>query len=226
MIKCSDCTDHWKCPLSVLSVSPPRIRRGYSWRLSRPSLRRKRWSQWDEEPPGPAMVLNNGRSHVGHKSLWVLPFYYLLFLFFKHFFESTRTRYAFSKQVFIRNCYYFIHESVKRRVRCNGFKFFKPSDKNSNIYLKVKYRSSVFIFLQYKVECTFFQNKLQLIFIFWKIFYLGNFFEKSAFLNSKLFICTEWRSSIVLSNEFDSMFFSTAVVEITQITMEDIFMVP
>ncbi|XP_058804886.1 voltage-dependent T-type calcium channel subunit alpha-1G isoform X2 [Phymastichus coffea] len=58
-------------PRESFSSSPPRIQRGYSWRLSRPSLRRKRWSQWEDEPPpsGHAMVLNNGRSTVGHKSL-------------------------------------------------------------------------------------------------------------------------------------------------------------
>lgn len=60
----------------ICRYSPPRIQRGYSWRLSRPSLRRKRWSQWEDEPPpsGRAMVLNNGRSNVGHKSLWVFFF--------------------------------------------------------------------------------------------------------------------------------------------------------
>ncbi|CAK9796450.1 Voltage-dependent T-type calcium channel subunit alpha-1H [Anthophora quadrimaculata] len=42
--------------------SPPRIQRGYSWKLSRPSLRRKRWSQTEDEPLGRATVLNNGRS--------------------------------------------------------------------------------------------------------------------------------------------------------------------
>ncbi|KAK9301586.1 hypothetical protein QLX08_006035 [Tetragonisca angustula] len=44
------------------SSSPPRIQRGYSWKLSRPSLRRKRWSQTEDDPPGRATVLNNGRS--------------------------------------------------------------------------------------------------------------------------------------------------------------------
>nr|XP_031829681.1 voltage-dependent T-type calcium channel subunit alpha-1G isoform X6 [Nomia melanderi]XP_031829682.1 voltage-dependent T-type calcium channel subunit alpha-1G isoform X6 [Nomia melanderi]XP_031829683.1 voltage-dependent T-type calcium channel subunit alpha-1G isoform X6 [Nomia melanderi] len=44
------------------SSSPPRIQRGYSWKLSRPSLRRKRWSQSEDEPLGRATVLNNGRS--------------------------------------------------------------------------------------------------------------------------------------------------------------------
>ncbi|KAG7209645.1 hypothetical protein KM043_011292 [Ampulex compressa] len=42
--------------------SPPRIQRGYSWRLSRPSLRRKRWSQSEEEYNAQTTVLNNGRS--------------------------------------------------------------------------------------------------------------------------------------------------------------------
>ncbi|KAF7408826.1 hypothetical protein HZH66_003363 [Vespula vulgaris] len=45
--------------------SPPRIQRGYSWRLSRPSLRRKRWSQSDEEQASRTIVLNNGRSAFG-----------------------------------------------------------------------------------------------------------------------------------------------------------------
>ncbi|XP_012271946.2 voltage-dependent T-type calcium channel subunit alpha-1H [Orussus abietinus] len=40
--------------------SPPRIQRGYSWRLSRPSLGRKR-SHYEDEP-GRAIILNNGRS--------------------------------------------------------------------------------------------------------------------------------------------------------------------
>ncbi|XP_076757109.1 ca[2+]-channel protein alpha[[1]] subunit T [Xylocopa sonorina] len=44
------------------SSSSPRIQRGYSWKLSRPSLRRKRWSQTEDEPAGRATVLNNGRS--------------------------------------------------------------------------------------------------------------------------------------------------------------------
>lgn len=44
-----------------LYFSPPRIQRGYSWRLSRPSLRRKRWSQSDDEH-GHTTILNNGRS--------------------------------------------------------------------------------------------------------------------------------------------------------------------
>ncbi|XP_011061774.1 PREDICTED: voltage-dependent T-type calcium channel subunit alpha-1G isoform X1 [Acromyrmex echinatior] len=44
------------------SSSPPRIQRGYSWRLSRPSLGRKRWSQSDDEHTGHTTVLNNGRS--------------------------------------------------------------------------------------------------------------------------------------------------------------------
>ncbi|XP_024872842.1 voltage-dependent T-type calcium channel subunit alpha-1G isoform X2 [Temnothorax curvispinosus] len=44
------------------SSSPPRVQRGYSWRLSRPSLRRKRWSQSDDEHTGHTTVLNNGRS--------------------------------------------------------------------------------------------------------------------------------------------------------------------
>ncbi|XP_050464943.1 voltage-dependent T-type calcium channel subunit alpha-1G isoform X6 [Cataglyphis hispanica] len=44
------------------SSSPPRIQRGYSWRLSRPSLRRKRWSQSDDENTSHTTVLNNGRS--------------------------------------------------------------------------------------------------------------------------------------------------------------------
>ncbi|XP_076629158.1 ca[2+]-channel protein alpha[[1]] subunit T isoform X2 [Colletes latitarsis] len=44
------------------SSSPPRIQRGYSWKLSRPSLTRKRWSQPEDEPLGRATVLNNGRS--------------------------------------------------------------------------------------------------------------------------------------------------------------------
>nr|XP_034187863.1 voltage-dependent T-type calcium channel subunit alpha-1G isoform X2 [Osmia lignaria] len=44
------------------SSSPPRIQRGYSWKLSRPSLRRKRWSQTEDEEPGRTTVLNNGRS--------------------------------------------------------------------------------------------------------------------------------------------------------------------
>ncbi|XP_032672120.1 voltage-dependent T-type calcium channel subunit alpha-1G-like isoform X4 [Odontomachus brunneus] len=44
------------------SSSPPRIQRGYSWRLSRPSLRRKRWSQGDDENTSHTTVLNNGRS--------------------------------------------------------------------------------------------------------------------------------------------------------------------
>ncbi|XP_011633277.1 voltage-dependent T-type calcium channel subunit alpha-1G-like isoform X3 [Pogonomyrmex barbatus] len=44
------------------SSSPPRVQRGYSWRLSRPSLRRKRWSQSDDEHAGHTTVLNNGRS--------------------------------------------------------------------------------------------------------------------------------------------------------------------
>ncbi|XP_076301495.1 ca[2+]-channel protein alpha[[1]] subunit T isoform X2 [Lasioglossum baleicum] len=45
------------------SSSPPRIQRGYSWKLSRPSLRRKHWTQNEEdEPLGRATVLNNGRS--------------------------------------------------------------------------------------------------------------------------------------------------------------------
>ncbi|RLU22910.1 hypothetical protein DMN91_005188 [Ooceraea biroi] len=46
------------------SSSPPRIQRGYSWRLSRPSLRRKRWSQSDDEQTGHTTVLNNGRSTI------------------------------------------------------------------------------------------------------------------------------------------------------------------
>ncbi|XP_072749340.1 ca[2+]-channel protein alpha[[1]] subunit T isoform X3 [Anoplolepis gracilipes] len=46
------------------SSSPPRIQRGYSWRLSRPSLRRKRWSQSDDEHTGHTTVLNNGRSTI------------------------------------------------------------------------------------------------------------------------------------------------------------------
>ncbi|KAG5311873.1 CAC1G protein, partial [Pseudoatta argentina] len=44
------------------SSSPPRVQRGYSWRLSRPSLGRKRWSQSDDEHTGHTTVLNNGRS--------------------------------------------------------------------------------------------------------------------------------------------------------------------
>ncbi|XP_043790226.1 voltage-dependent T-type calcium channel subunit alpha-1G isoform X2 [Apis laboriosa] len=46
------------------SSSPPRIQRGYSWKLSRPSLRKKRWSQTEDEPPGRATVLNNGRNTI------------------------------------------------------------------------------------------------------------------------------------------------------------------
>ncbi|XP_014476134.1 PREDICTED: voltage-dependent T-type calcium channel subunit alpha-1G isoform X2 [Dinoponera quadriceps] len=44
------------------SSSPPRIQRGYSWRLSRPSLKRKRWSQGEDENTSPTTILNNGRS--------------------------------------------------------------------------------------------------------------------------------------------------------------------
>ncbi|XP_011497163.1 PREDICTED: voltage-dependent T-type calcium channel subunit alpha-1G [Ceratosolen solmsi marchali] len=55
-------------PKETSTSSPPRIQRGYSWRLSRPSLRKKRWSQWEEESPGRATILNNGRNNVGHKS--------------------------------------------------------------------------------------------------------------------------------------------------------------
>ncbi|OAD58479.1 hypothetical protein WN48_11133 [Eufriesea mexicana] len=56
------------------SSSPPRIQRGYSWKLSRPSLRRKRWSQTDEEPPGRATVLNNGRSTLLGSNSTILVF--------------------------------------------------------------------------------------------------------------------------------------------------------
>ncbi|XP_023315824.1 voltage-dependent T-type calcium channel subunit alpha-1G isoform X4 [Trichogramma pretiosum] len=51
-----------------LSSSPPRIPKG--WRLSRQSSRRKR-SLWEEDAaaPGRPVILNNGRSSVGHKSL-------------------------------------------------------------------------------------------------------------------------------------------------------------
>ncbi|XP_017887476.1 voltage-dependent T-type calcium channel subunit alpha-1G isoform X3 [Ceratina calcarata] len=51
-------------PANRESSSPgsPRIQRGYSWKLTRPSLRRKRWSQTEDEPLGRATVLNNGRS--------------------------------------------------------------------------------------------------------------------------------------------------------------------
>ncbi|XP_076162993.1 ca[2+]-channel protein alpha[[1]] subunit T isoform X2 [Ptiloglossa arizonensis] len=44
------------------SSSPSKIQRGYSWKLSRPSLRRKHWSQTEDELPGRTTVLNNGRS--------------------------------------------------------------------------------------------------------------------------------------------------------------------
>ncbi|XP_061937482.1 voltage-dependent T-type calcium channel subunit alpha-1G isoform X5 [Apis cerana] len=44
--------------------SSPRIQRGYSWKLSRPSLRKKRWSQTEDESPRRATVLNNGRSTI------------------------------------------------------------------------------------------------------------------------------------------------------------------
>ncbi|XP_076671262.1 ca[2+]-channel protein alpha[[1]] subunit T isoform X2 [Andrena cerasifolii] len=47
------------------SSSPPRIQRGYSWKLSRPSLKKKRWSQTEDDPSGRATVLNNGRSTLG-----------------------------------------------------------------------------------------------------------------------------------------------------------------
>ncbi|XP_011298535.1 voltage-dependent T-type calcium channel subunit alpha-1H isoform X1 [Fopius arisanus] len=50
------------------NTSPPRIRRGYSSRLSRPSICRKRWSQSDEESPVQATILNNGRSTSGSNS--------------------------------------------------------------------------------------------------------------------------------------------------------------
>ncbi|XP_015590684.1 voltage-dependent T-type calcium channel subunit alpha-1G isoform X2 [Cephus cinctus] len=46
--------------------SPARIQRGYSWRLSRPSLRRKR-SQ--EEDPRHTTILNNGRSTTRSNSI-------------------------------------------------------------------------------------------------------------------------------------------------------------
>ncbi|XP_043279954.1 voltage-dependent T-type calcium channel subunit alpha-1G isoform X2 [Venturia canescens] len=52
--------------------SPSRIQRGYSWRLSRPSLGRKRMSQSDEvEPGGQNIILNNGRS-TGSRSHSIL----------------------------------------------------------------------------------------------------------------------------------------------------------
>ncbi|XP_026299337.1 voltage-dependent T-type calcium channel subunit alpha-1G isoform X4 [Apis mellifera] len=44
--------------------SSPRIQRGYSWKLSRPSLRKKRWLQTEDESPRRATVLNNGRSTI------------------------------------------------------------------------------------------------------------------------------------------------------------------
>ncbi|KAK0098542.1 hypothetical protein PV326_007002 [Microctonus aethiopoides] len=51
--------------------SPPKIRRGYSWRLSRrSSLCRKRLSQCDDEDqPGQTIILNNGRSTAGTSNL-------------------------------------------------------------------------------------------------------------------------------------------------------------